>query len=120
MSYILDALNKAEQARKQGETVVQSRPTPAAGNMQQQTSKRILLIALLSGTALLFFWFGPWHAVDKNAALLPVVTGSPVDHVHNKQGSPQTPARDKTAPIKAEPAIEKVAPKITAPAASRR
>jgi len=60
MSYILDALNKADKARKHGSEHLAS--LPAQNTQPQQAQKKLLPWLLLAcGIGVLFFWLSPWQ-----------------------------------------------------------
>jgi len=109
MSYILDALNKADQARKQ--QLETSPQLPSSDSSQAETRHNQLLPAGLLTLSLsgLLYWLAPWQAPQTPVAAVtqptvqPVITAQPQTPTHTE---PVQQVARKTALADEKPDIQ--------------
>lgn len=71
MSYILDALNKAEQTRKQGQNGAQATQVTDPKSMLPKQNNLLRIIPLVCALGFLVYWLAPWQTQQETATPLP-------------------------------------------------
>jgi len=113
MSYILDALNKADQARKEGEQAIPSPQQQVSNVATSSNFGRGFLLVVVIASITMFFWLSPRQpesqpdpnsatSIDKQAPIPQVQTQQPRQIVQNKP----EPLFNTEAELPAEEALE--------------
>jgi general secretion pathway protein B len=113
MSYILDALKKADKERKRGTVPNLSTdqdPTPQKPK-KRQLWPYVLIVALLINAGFFFFWFSPWESQETT-----IVAKSPAVTTHD---SPVTSPKQESSDIKTQKASVSIHPEKTAPSGTQ-